>query len=101
MGQNPQDYDVLCGLHTALKTLKKKKRKKMKMKEDCLFVGLCVCCMSDFRITELEVKVLATLNYIKNGGKKKHQDNEDEPSGLATTANNNNNNNNHNLIANL
>jgi hypothetical protein len=66
------------------------------MKEDCLFVGLCVCCMSDFGITELEVKVLATLNYIKLG-KKKHQDNEDEPSGLATTANNNN----HNLIANL
>jgi len=42
----------------------------MKMKEDCLFVGLCVCCMSDFRITELEVKVLATLNYIKMGEKK-------------------------------
>jgi hypothetical protein len=70
------------------------------MKEDCLFVGLSVCCISGFGNTELEVKVLATLNYIKMG-EKKHQDNEDEPSGLATTANNNNNNNNHNLIANL
>jgi hypothetical protein len=40
------------------------------MKEDCLFVGLCVCCMSGFGITELEVKVLATLNYIKMGEKK-------------------------------
>jgi hypothetical protein len=42
----------------------------MKMKEDCLFVGLCVCCMSGCGITELEVKVLATLNYIKMGAKK-------------------------------
>jgi hypothetical protein len=52
------------------KTLKKKKKKKMKMKEDCLFVGLCLCGMSGFGITELEVKVLATLNYIKMGEKK-------------------------------
>jgi hypothetical protein len=57
------------------KTLKKrkkkmkKKKKMLKMKEDCLFVGLCVCCMSDFGITELEVKVLATLNCIKMGEK--------------------------------
>jgi hypothetical protein len=53
------------------KTLKKrkkktkKKKKMLKMKEDCLFV----CCMSDFGITELEVKVLATLNCIKMGEK--------------------------------